>query len=77
MIYVLLADIAYDINGGEYSHYTDGVLLGIEDIDSLESANKRAIELLNESAKDNHSILLCDSEINVLSLEEYMKRNNV
>lgn len=74
MTYVLLADICYDINGGEYCHHTNDTLLSIKDFDTVDSANERAIELLSELSDEDYSILLSDSDVKSIPLENYMEK---
>jgi len=74
MTFVLLADINYDINGGEYSLFVEDILLSIVETDSSESATQEAKDILWDLSKNDSSILVSDSEINVISLEDYMSR---
>jgi len=74
--YVVLADIVLDINGGEYSHFLENILLGIKKFKSKEEAIEFGRKELHLLAENDNSILTCDSEINIYTLNKYMELNN-
>lgn len=70
MQYLMLSDIELDINGGEYDHYVNNVLLGIESFESVEEAEIRARELLKVLAEDDHCISFCNSVVKCSPLND-------